>query len=67
MGGRNGAESVAEIARNMHPHLSIQFPQITFLQRVFIVTAEVPDDLLKIDCEIHGLLVNRQMLVPRHL
>ena len=47
-------------------NLTTLFPQFT-PQDVFTVTTEVPHYLLKIDSEIHGLLVNRQMLVSRHL
>jgi hypothetical protein len=33
---------------------------------VFMVTAEVSDDLLTIDRQVHRLLVDGEMLVPRH-
>ncbi len=31
-----------------------------------MVTAEVPDNLLKIDRQVHSLLVDREMFVPGH-
>src|SRR5438094_324333 len=35
-------------------------------ERVLVVAAEVADDLLQVDGEIHRLLVDRQMLVSSH-
>jgi hypothetical protein len=39
-----------------------QFPA----KSVLTVTAEVPDDLFKIDRQFHRFLVDQQMLVPGH-
>ena len=33
---------------------------------ILMVAAKVPDDLLKIDRQVHRLLVNREMLVASH-
>src|SRR5438034_11245336 len=35
-------------------------------ERVLVVAAEVADDLLQVDGEIHRLLVDRQILVSSH-
>src|SRR3972149_7385903 len=46
-------------------NLAALLPQFT-PQGIFMITAEVPDDLLKIDRQFQCLLVNRKMLISCH-
>src|SRR3972149_5554080 len=46
-------------------NLAALLPQFT-PQGIFMITAEVPDNLLKIDRQLQCLLINRKMLISCH-